>query len=263
MQIITQSLGADTQAYLRGYLRQDAPQATYPAMIIVPGGSYTHIPEQQAEDLAMAWFARGYQAFFLRYSFAGEKKPLLPAPVVELARSVASLREHAADWQIDAAHINVAGFSVGGHIVALFNDLWATDHLNQLAGTTPTQIHPHAILLGYPVITPQAGFPNDAATLAQWTDDPAQIAADQRVTAQNAPTFAWVTANDPLVPVQNTLAYVQASLAHGVDTELHIFHNGPHGLALANQVTAWKPGSNLPHVAHWIDLATEWLADLN
>ncbi|MDT6981084.1 alpha/beta hydrolase [Levilactobacillus zymae] len=262
MQIVKQALAENSQAYLQGYLRQDDPTATYPAIIIVPGGSYTHIPEQQAEDLALAWSAKGYQAFFLRYSFVAEKQPLLPAPVIELAQSVATLRRHAHEWQLQPERLVIAGFSVGGHIVALFNDHWASAELNQQAHTTPAEIRPQAIILGYPVITPTAGFPSDPATLAQWTNDPASIAADQLVTDQNVPTFIWVTASDPLVPVQNALAYAQASIAHGVDTELHVFHHGPHGLALANQVTAWKPGTNLPHVAHWVTLATEWLADL-
>ncbi|NLR31665.1 alpha/beta hydrolase [Levilactobacillus tujiorum] len=261
MKIITQSLAPDSAAYLQGYLRQ-GDDTTYPAMIIVPGGSYTHIPEQQAEDLALAWSARGYQAFFLRYSFVGEKTPLLPAPVVELAQSVAAIRQHAADWQVDPAKITVAGFSVGGHIVALFNDLWHDAHLNQLAGTTPEQVQPHAIILGYPVISPELGFPTDQAVLQKWTDDPQTIAADQLVNAHNAPSFIWATAADPLVPVQNALSYAQASLAHHVDTDLHIFHHGPHGLALANHITAWKPGTDLPHVAHWVDLADEWLNEL-
>lgn len=263
MKIITQSLASDSAAYLHGYLRQPEDTAlTYPAVIIVPGGSYTHIPEQQAEDLAMAWFARGYQAFFLRYSFVGEKRPLLPAPVVELAQSLALIRQNSTAWQIQADNLIIAGFSVGGHITALFNNLWHDATFNQLAGTTPEQIKPRAVILGYPVITPAAGFPTDDATLATWTNDPQSIAADQHVTTNNVPTFVWVTAADPLVPVQNALAYVQASITAGVDTELHVFHQGPHGLALANSVTAWKPGTDLPHVAHWLDLATEWLTEL-
>lgn len=262
MKIITQSLAENSAAYLQGYLRQ-GEAATYPAMIIVPGGSYTHIPEQQAEDLALAWSARGYQAFFLRYSFVGEKTPLLPAPVVELAQSVAAIRQHAADWQVDAAKISVAGFSVGGHIVALFNDLWHDAKINQLAGTQPEQVKPHAVILGYPVISPKLGFPTDQQVLDSWTSDPDSIAADELVNDQNVPTFVWVTAADPLVPVQNAMSYAQASLAHHVDTDLHVFHHGSHGLALANRVTAWKPGTALPHVAHWMDLANEWLDELD
>ncbi|KRN97847.1 esterase lipase [Levilactobacillus paucivorans] len=264
MKIIKQALSSDSNAYLQGYLRQDAgtPQH-YPAMIIVPGGSYTHIPEQQAEDLALAWSARGYQTFFLRYSFVAEKHPLLPAPVIELAQTVASLREYATDWQIDTKRIAIAGFSVGGHIVALYNDLWHMADFAKRVGVPTAALKPQAVILGYPVITPKAGFPTDPTMLDAWTDDPEKIAADQQVTAQNAPTFVWATAADPLVPVQNALAYAQASIAQGVDTELHLFHHGPHGLALANSVTAWKPGTALPHVAHWMDLAQEWLDELD
>lgn len=262
MKIIKHTLADDSAAYLQGYLREDAPDQTYPAIIIVPGGSYTHIPEQQAEDLALSWSAIGYQAFFLRYSFVAEKQPLMPAPVIELAQSMAVLRQNATTWQIDAQRIVIAGFSVGGHIVALFNDRWADTDFNVQAHTTPDAIRPQAVILGYPVITPKAGFPKDQETLAQWTTNAASIAADQQVTTKNAPTFIWVTASDPLVPVQNALAYAQASIQQGIDTELHVFHHGPHGLALANQVTAWNPGTNLPHVAHWLALAQEWLAEL-
>lgn len=81
MKILTQSLPNSSAAYLQGYLRENADSSvTYPTVIIVPGGSYTHIPEQQAEDLALAWVARGYQAFFLRYSFISEKRPSCPIP---------------------------------------------------------------------------------------------------------------------------------------------------------------------------------------
>lgn len=263
MKILTQSLPNSSAAYLQGYLRENTDSSvTYPTVIIVPGGSYTHIPEQQAEDLALAWVARGYQAFFLRYSFISEKTPLLPNPVIELAQSVAAIHAHATTWHVDLRRLAVAGFSVGGHITALFNDWWSEADFNQQAHTTPEQLKVQAVILGYPVISPDLGFPTDAATLATWSTTPKKIAADQHVTAANAPTFIWVTANDPLVPVQNALAYAQASLTHGVDTELHVFHNGPHGLALANSVTAWKPGTDFPHVAHWLDLATEWLQDL-
>lgn len=263
MQMIKLALNTDSAAYLQGYLRQDHPVHPRSAIVIVPGGSYTHIPTQQAEDLALAWSALGYQAFFLRYSFVNEKHPLLPAPVIELAQSMALIKQHATDWQIDPAQIMVAGFSVGGHVVALFNDWWADAAFNQQAHTTPAQVQPRAIILGYPVISPLTGFPTDPAVTAQWSTDPVSIAADRHVTVHNAPTFIWVTASDPLVPVQNSLDYATASIAAGVDTELHVFHRGGHGLALANAVTAWKPGTDLPHVAHWMTLATEWLANLN
>ncbi len=262
MQIIKESLGSNTATYLQGYLREkdpDNPDHVYPAMIVVPGGSYTHIPEQQAETLAMAFANMGYQAFYLRYSFVDEKQPLHPAPLIELAKSMSLLRQNASEWLIDPERIAIAGFSVGGHIAALYNDYWHSQWLTKQAAVTADEIQPQAILLGYPVISPKLGFPVKEGMLAQWTDDPDTIAADEHVNNQNAPTFIWATTDDPLVPSANSLAYANALGQAKIPFELHLFRHGPHGLALANHLTAWKRDANQPHVAHWLKLAEEWL----
>ncbi|MGV0169005.1 alpha/beta hydrolase [Furfurilactobacillus sp. WILCCON 0119] len=251
-------------SYFRGFMH-DAPgqngQTTFPTMVIVPGGSYTHIPEAQAESVALAFFAQGYNAVYLRYSFIGEVVPLLPAPLIELAQTVHQLKTTPA-WPVANDQVVIFGMSVGGHLASLYNDYWHTDWLTTASASTPDQLEPAGVILGYPVISPNLGFPKDAHTLAQWTDDPARFAAEQHVSVHNKPTFAWVTAEDQAVPVKNTLQYVQAMTDHHQPVELHLFNHGPHGLALANQVTEWKPGTNLPHVAHWFTLAQEWLTDL-
>ncbi len=76
MKIIKETLADDAKAYLKGYIRSaddTSAHENYPAVIVVPGGSYTHIPEQQAETLALAFANLGYQSFYLRYHFIGEK----------------------------------------------------------------------------------------------------------------------------------------------------------------------------------------------
>ncbi|MCT4458483.1 alpha/beta hydrolase [Lactiplantibacillus paraplantarum] len=262
MQVINQKL-TDTGAQLTGYLHQpdtNAHQTTLPAIIIVPGGSYTHIPVAQAESLAMAFAGHGYQAFYLEYTLLSDQQPLELTPVLDLGRAVSLLRQHAAEWHIDSQQIIPAGFSVGGHIVALYNDYWATSVATTLQ-TAPATLKPNNVLLSYPVISPLLGFPKDAATLATWSQTPTELAAEQHVNANNQPTFIWTTADDPIVPATNTLAYVNALATAQTPYELHVFKHGPHGLALANSQTAWKPDADQPHVAHWLTLALEWLAD--
>lgn len=260
MQVIQQKL-TGSSAQLTGFIHtpdKNAHQTTLPAIIIVPGGSYTHIPTGQAESLAMAFAGHGYQAFYLEYTLLGDQTPLELAPVLDLGRAVLLLKNHADAWNIDATRITAAGFSVGGHIVALYNDYWANQLPAQL-DTTADQLRLANVILGYPVISPLLGFPKDQATLAQWTTRPTDLAAEAHVNAKNRPTFIWGTADDPIVPATNALAYATALAQAQRPYELHLFKHGPHGLALANQQTAWKPDANQPHAAHWLTLALEWL----
>ena len=262
MQVIHANL-ARPNAHLTGFLHfpdENAHQTTLPAIIIVPGGSYTHIPTGQAETLAMAFAGHGYQAFYLEYTLLGDQQPLGLAPVFDLGAAVALLRQNATDWHIDPDQITPAGFSVGGHIVALYNDYWHDQVATELK-LPAADLRPASVILGYPVINPQLGFPKDANILATWSKTPAELAADQHVNRHNQPTFIWVTADDPIVPVQNSLAYATALANTQIANELHIFQHGPHGLALANAQTAWKPDANQPHAAHWLTLALEWLAN--
>ncbi|MFD1319098.1 alpha/beta hydrolase [Loigolactobacillus zhaoyuanensis] len=261
MQIITVPLTAP--AYLRAYIREpdtNTGQEVYPAVIIVPGGGYTHIPEAQAETLALAFAARGFQAFYLRYHFTAEKSPLLPQPMFDLAAAISQIRQHAHQWHLDPNKITAAGFSVGGHIVSVYNGSWQSEPLQAVAPTAELKLN--AAILGYPVIRLDAGWPPTAEKLAALTSQPEKLAADQLVNAACAPTFIWHTADDPLVPVQNSLLYINALAQHKVPFDAHIFHHGPHGLALADPQTAWQPDADQPHVAHWLDLAVEWLHEI-
>lgn len=264
MQVIQQKLPG-TNARLTGFLHTPDPnahQTTLPAILIVPGGSYTSIPTGQAETLAMAFAGHGYQAFYLEYTLLGDQQPLGLAPVLDLARAVSYVKAHAAAWQVDAKSVTPIGFSVGGHIVALYNDYWS-DLLPAKLHVSADELAIPRVVLGYPVISPLLGFPADAATIAKWSSTPAELAADQHVNAHNRPTFIWVTADDPIVPAINSLSYATALAKTTVPYELHVFKHGPHGLALANGQTAWKADARQPHAAHWLTLALEWLADFN
>ncbi|MCD2256958.1 alpha/beta hydrolase [Agrilactobacillus fermenti] len=249
-------------AYLQGYVHEPNPEIdrqTYPGIVIIPGGSYTHIPEHQAEILAQAFYAQGYQAFYLRYHFIDEKAPLMPAPLVDVANAMHYLYENSDDLALEANRIVVAGFSVGGQVAALYGDYWAAKWLDEQTGTTADTRKPAALVLGYPVINLKAGFPKEKSDALAIADDLDAYAADEHVNKQNPPTFIWVTNDDQMVPVKNSLLYANALNQHGVPQELHIFDHGPHGLALANAQTAWREGTDLPHVAKWFELAQEWL----
>jgi acetyl esterase/lipase len=266
LKIIRKSIRPHSASFLQGYLKSADVQThhyQFPAIIVVPGGSYSHISMEQAENIALNFSAHGYQSFYLRYTFEQEAEPLMPHPLVELANSIQYLREHATTLNIDPKRIVIAGFSIGGHICSLYNDFYDSPWLQKLTGVKNSNIiKPNAVILSYPVINLECGFPNDKNKIRAWTNRPEQIAADQHVSATNVPTFIWHTADDPLVPVENALLYSMQLNHYQIDNELHIFHHGPHGMALGNHITAWKPEANNPRVAEWFNMATSWLKEI-
>lgn len=249
-----------TKATLTAYLQTPTPKApvqAFPALVIVPGGSMTHIPEAETEKTALTFLAHGYQVFVLRYSFLGEATPLYPAPLLDLAQAVALVHANADDWQLDG-HLAILGFSAGGQVSALYNDYWASDWLAQASRLTPDQRQFDALVLGYPVIDLDLGFPAKEQ-LPRWTSDPEKFNASHQVNANNRPTFTWATTTDPLVTVQNALNYVQALQDHGISQEIHLFDGGPHGMDVATPLVAPRDEPHKPHVHHWVTLADEWL----
>ncbi|MBW1605306.1 alpha/beta hydrolase [Lactobacillus sp. Sy-1] len=264
MKIIQQSLLPQSNAYLKGYVREsdaDSQHFKFPAVIIVPGGSFTHISDQQAESFALSFAAQGYQSFYLRYSFESEKHPLMPQPLVELAKSVDFLKQNATKLSIDPDNIVICGFSIGGFVVSAFNNRYDDPQFLEMVHPQ-NNLKPRAVILSYPVIDLNLGFPKDSAKIADWEANQQLTAAEDGVTTTNVPTFIWHTADDPFVPSMNAIKYAEALANKHVDYELHIFHHGRHGLAMANQLTAWNDESNDPHVAHWFKLAIEWLTEL-
>ncbi|MDO5151890.1 MAG: alpha/beta hydrolase [Eubacteriales bacterium] len=84
------------------------------------------------------------------------------------------------------------------------------------------------------------------------------FAPEVNVTMHTPPFFIWQTnSDDP----RHSFALGQALTAVGIPFEMHLFPEGVHGLALAD-------GNNdlamdLPHVASWAQLCTEWLREQN
>lgn len=186
MQIIKTPLNQvnpQSQAELISYVDPSLTDALNPALIFVPGGSYTHIDFKQSEKVALRFLSLGFQVSILRYSFVDEVQPLFPAPLLETAQAIATTKQNAAQWHVDRQKVMLMGFSVGGHVVANYNNLWSSD-------------------------------------------------------------------------------YFLALQAHQVPTELHLYHHGPHGMALADETTAYDERHQDSRIADWIANALAFLREL-
>lgn len=201
-----------------------ARAAASAAVVICPGGGYTHLSLEKEGTRVAAWLnERDVHAFVLRYRLADWGHP---APVEDVQSAIRLVRAQSPQLGIEPNRIGVLGFSAGGHLAACASCLFEDD-----------DARPDFAILSYPVITlePPHAHEGSRRALLGLEADPALVVAlsmEKRVTARTPPTFLWHTRDDASVPVQNSLLYADALQRAGVPHELHVYGTGPHGLGM-------------------------------
>ncbi|NQZ58654.1 MAG: prolyl oligopeptidase family serine peptidase, partial [Lentisphaeraceae bacterium] len=72
---------------------------------------------------------------------------------------------------------------------------------------------------------------------------------------QNTPkTFLWHTAEDALVPVENTYLYAMALSRHKIEHEVHVYPHGEHGIGLGT--IDYRRNA---HATQWRNACEKWL----
>lgn len=239
-----------------------AGDQTAPAVLVLPGGGYSHLAAHEGEPVAEWLASLGLHAAVLRYT-TGER--CWPQPLRDARAALAALRSGATPLPVDPSRVGVLGFSAGGHVAAMLAtdtpDVPEADPLT-FAG------RPDAALLCYPVTdlreTLLGRIPNlhtasshtligeDASERLQ-----SELSIPTRVTSpeeeDSPPLFIWTTSDDAGVPALHALSLMTSLAVAGVPFEGHVFRTGRHGLGLAGEV---------PDVAQWTTLAQRWLASL-
>ena len=232
---------ADLYTYILDNSVEMRPNRKRPVIVICPGGGYTMTSDREAEPIAMQYLARGYHAVILRYSVAPARYPLA---LLQLAKSVAYLREHAEEFHIDTA-ISVS-----------------------VCNTKTEIVRPNGMILSYPVISSGkfAHTGSFEALLGADSSDPEKRkkqSLEFQVTTDTPPTFLWHTVTDDCVPVENSLLFFEALHKYKVPVELHLYPTGVHGLSLANEETCHEDGGCIqPECQSWMELACTWIRNL-
>jgi acetyl esterase/lipase len=241
--------GAGLTAYIQRPSQEMASAAVKPAVLVLPGGGYSFCSDREAEPIALAYAAEGFQAFVLRYS-VGEKA-VGRQPLKEAGEAVGLIRRQAGEWSLFPDRIAVCGFSAGGHLGA-----WVS-----LMGSAK----PDAAILCYPatrLAKPGVHSRIAACLLGDgYSDGDAEsVNLAGHVTPEAPPMFAWITADDAIIDARSVLAYADAYAAAKRPFELHVFQSGQHGLSLAKPTTAsGRLAMADASVAAWLPMSVEWL----
>lgn len=255
---------ADATAYLLDW-GEDNLKKERPAVVICPGGGYSHLSQREGEPVAMQYLSMGYHAFVLRYRVAPAR---FPEALWELALLVSQIRKHSKEWKVDPDRIVVSGFSAGGHVAGSLGMFWNREFVYGPLGRGKEEIRPDGMILAYPVVTSgpychKGSFENLLGEEADHKEKRELVSLELQVSSHTPKTFLWHTASDETVPVQNSLLLADALVRNNVSLEFHLFPSGPHGLALATEDTCGgRPELIEPQCQPWITLAGEWLKRL-
>lgn len=203
-------------------------------VLILPGGGYETLSDREAEPVALAYLAQGFNAFVLRYSVGAAAH--WPQPLEDAEEAMELIVENSERWNVDCGRIAVAGFSAGGHLAAAL----------ALQG----KVKPAAMVLGYASL----GEPQCSLMAMQ---PPALLG-----TADGAapPAFLFATYEDEIVPVTQTLRFAAELAEKEVPVECHVFQHGIHGLSLAKPFTSSGRAAKVDEdVQQWHPMSVRWL----
>lgn len=196
----------------------DAARNTRTAVVIAPGGGFRQLSIDSEGTRVAIWLAeRGIASFVVRYRLVQQTGPnfsmmarmqempmdVAGAPAVEdTLKTIAMVRERAAEYSIDPARVVAIGFSAGAHAVAvatLTNDVAAR----------PNYVAP---IYGGPF----GGIP----------PIPAADAANKL-----PPLFLAMAQDDTLVG-DDVRAFYAELFAKGYRPEMHLYMSGGHGFGM-------------------------------
>jgi acetyl esterase/lipase len=232
----------------RDFYHDEKAQGTYeekrPALLLMPGGGYSHIAEREGDPVAYRFLFEGYEVFVFHYTTGEEIR--ISDPVEEAAEAIRWIRSVDS---VDPERIVVMGFSAGGHLAA---SIAAFGHRFDAA--------PNALVLGYPVISMTDHAHGKSRELFAYGDEERA----KSYSLQNAdlsrcpPAYIFSTADDKVVDVANTVDFYRNLLKYGIFSELHLFPTGLHGLSIATKETGFVN----ERVATWVDESIVFLADV-
>lgn len=239
MKVETIVLNEERNVTLTTYIQDVGGEFHYitkrPAILILPGGGYQMCSDREADPVAFPYLQAGYQVFILRYSV--KEDAVWPNPLNDYEQAMELIRSKEEEWNLYADKVAVIGFSAGGHLAA--------------AAATMSQNRPNAAILGYAVAGEDVKGCNSTA--------PDTI---KEVDEDTCPCFLFSSRTDDVVPISNSIRFMQALTDYGIGFESHIYAYGPHGFSTCDSSVQSRDTMVCERIPNWVTDSIGWLRDV-
>jgi len=213
------------------YFPASATKKPVPAVILCPGGGYSHLVTTKMEPIAEWLNGHGISAFILIYRAPKKRKDAFQ----DIQRAVRIVRSRASEWNVDPRRIGVMGSSAGGHLAARVStgfDIKTYQEVDKLDGVS---CKPDFTVLLYPA------YMNKGEVLSK----------EFTVSNEISPTLI-VSAKDDKGFFPGSPIYAKALKEAGASVRVHFFEKGGHGFSL-------RPKEH--PLSTWPDLCLQWFRD--
>lgn len=207
------------------------------AVVICPGGGYTHLAFEKEGTKVAEWFnSIGIAAFVLKYRMPTDltMKNKSVGPLQDAQEAIRYVRQNAAKWNIDPNKIGILGFSAGGHLAST-----ASTHYDDKVYESAYKVsaRPDFSLLIYPVISMENEITHKGSQTNLLGNNPSKglidsFSNEKKVTSKTPPTFLIHATDDTVVIPENSINYYLALKKNGVSAEMHVYEKGGHGFGL-------------------------------
>lgn len=221
-----------------------APKPNGTAILMCPGGGYWGLAMGHEGHAMADWFnSMGITYAVLKYRMPNGHDEI---PLSDAEQAMRILRNRSAEWGINPGSIGVMGASAGGHLASTL----ATHY-------SSAETRPDFQVLFYPVITMEKGITHQGSRDFLIGQTPSEeliklYSNELQVKPETPPSFIMVSADDDVVPVANTLRYVEALSENQVPFTLHVYPKGGHG---------WGYGDHFPYKSQWTSELEKWLTE--
>ncbi len=195
-------------------------KATGRAIIMCPGGAYSHLAMQhEGTDWAPYFNQQGIAVFVLKYRMPHGK---CEVPISDAEEAIKIVRRDAKMWNVNPNDVGIMGFSAGGHLAST------------IATHSKDESLPNFQILFYPVITMDEGFTHRGSMTNLLGEKPSkrevnEYSNERHVSRVTPHAFIALSDDDSGVQPLNGVNYYLECYRHDVEASLHVYPSGGHG----------------------------------